>query len=161
MKRASPHCSFPVPFWHSPALPSSEVRLRHSPSQGAYRYSAWHRYRYALLGIGVLWDTKVIASDTGDIPIVKICTQSHAWVHCIKLWYASQNVPSLNAAFTRLTLLKNQTYFASTEWANPSCFPGNALIICFFQSLRSFERISSNSFPAYITFAKLIFPRRY
>ena len=24
------------------------------------------------------------------IPIVKICTQTHAWVHCIKLWYASQ-----------------------------------------------------------------------
>ncbi len=24
------------------------------------------------------------------IPIVKKCTQSQPWVHCIKLWYASQ-----------------------------------------------------------------------
>ena len=35
-------------------------------------------------------DAKVIAPSTGDIAIVKICTQTHAWVHCIKLWYASQ-----------------------------------------------------------------------
>ena len=37
------------------------------------------------------WDANVIAPDTGDIVIVKICTQAHAWVRQFMVRHSNYN----------------------------------------------------------------------